>query len=269
VMERLVYREGRSDRLKELALVYCGWASLLFMYNCLIDSNKSGNTGGGVYLSSDSYSDLSNCTLAYNSAFSAGGIRGAATTHLTVLNSILWGDSPDEIYGEINDLSVTYTDIQGGHAGEGNLDLDPLFVTGPWGHHCLSHLGTGHLFDSPCINSGSDLSETICFDSLQGQFCLNTLTTRTDALEDDGQVDMGYHYAVTTPSCIHHGDVNLNGEITAEDAQKAFMIALGAYTPTVEEACAADCNSDGSVTAGDAQGIFAAALGMGECADPL
>lgn len=71
------------------------------------------------------------------------------------------------------------------------------------------------------------------------------------------------------PTCIHDGDVNDNGSITAGDAQLAFSIALGVHTPTYEEECAADCNGNGSVTAGDAQGIFGAALGIGSCTDPL
>ncbi len=70
-------------------------------------------------------------------------------------------------------------------------------------------------------------------------------------------------------TCVNHGDVNLDGTITAGDAQLTFQIALGSYTPTPEEGCAADCNGDGEVTSGDAQGVFAAALGSGSCADPL
>ena len=72
-----------------------------------------------------------------------------------------------------------------------------------------------------------------------------------------------------TPECIHHGDVNLNGEITSLDAQLAFMIIVGYYTPTYEQFCAADCNGDDEVTAGDGQGIFLVILGLGDCADPL
>lgn len=73
-----------------------------------------------------------------------------------------------------------------------------------------------------------------------------------------------------TPNpCINDGDVNLNGEITAGDAQMAFQIALGSYTPTFEEACAADCNGDDQVTAGDAQQIFLTALGSESCIDPM
>ncbi len=72
-----------------------------------------------------------------------------------------------------------------------------------------------------------------------------------------------------TTACIHHGDVNFSGDLTAGDAQLAFSIVLGAYLPSYEEECAADCNDDGSVTAGDAQSIFGAVLGMDSCADPI
>lgn len=73
----------------------------------------------------------------------------------------------------------------------------------------------------------------------------------------------------TQPECINDGDVTLDGEITAGDAQLAFLIALGSYTPTYEEECAADCNGDNEVTAGDAQQIFLTALGSATCVDPL
>jgi hypothetical protein len=69
--------------------------------------------------------------------------------------------------------------------------------------------------------------------------------------------------------CINNGDINLDGALTAADAQLAFLFALGVYTPTEQEACAADCNGDETITAGDAQAIFFAALGSGSCADPL
>lgn len=70
-------------------------------------------------------------------------------------------------------------------------------------------------------------------------------------------------------SCINHGDVNADGIHSAGDAQLAFMIALGLYSPTITQFCAADCNADGLVTAGDAQMIFLTALGSGNCADPI
>ncbi len=71
------------------------------------------------------------------------------------------------------------------------------------------------------------------------------------------------------PDCVNDGDVTGDSFVTAGDAQLAFLIALGSYTPSEEENCAADCNADETVTAGDAQGIFLTALGSGSCADPL
>lgn len=74
---------------------------------------------------------------------------------------------------------------------------------------------------------------------------------------------------VFTPvPCLHHGDVTLNNEITAADAQRAFEIVMSIYMPDTEESCAADCNGDDDITAGDAQQIFGVVFG-GTCADPL
>ncbi len=65
--------------------------------------------------------------------------------------------------------------------------------------------------------------------------------------------------------CPHDGDANLDGTVTAADAQFAFAAAVGAVTPSDAEACAADCNGDAALTAADAQGVFAAVLGVGGC----
>lgn len=86
-----------------------------------------------------------------------------------------------------------------------------------------------------------------------------------DAYSGNGP-DVG---AFETGLCIHDGDANQDGEITAADAQLAFLITLGAYPPSYSEACSADCNGDGTVTAGDAQQIFFVVLGSGSCEDPL
>lgn len=69
--------------------------------------------------------------------------------------------------------------------------------------------------------------------------------------------------------CYNHGDVTMDNALTASDAQLAFQIVLGTYTPTYEEECAADCNGDESVSAADAQAIFLAVLGMDSCIEAL
>lgn len=71
------------------------------------------------------------------------------------------------------------------------------------------------------------------------------------------------------PTCVNHGDVNLDGNHTASDAQLTFFYVIGLQIPTYQEACHADCNGNGSLSAADAQLIFMAALGGDECVDPL
>ncbi len=76
-------------------------------------------------------------------------------------------------------------------------------------------------------------------------------------------------HPTATPDCINDGDVSQDGRVTSADAQVAFLITLGQYTPTHIEECSADCNGDSKVTAADAQLIFQTALGTANCADPL
>ncbi len=72
-----------------------------------------------------------------------------------------------------------------------------------------------------------------------------------------------------TPSCVHDGDINNSGNLTASDAQSAFLIALGMLSPTPEELCSADCNGNDIVTAEDAQMIFMGVLELASCSDPI
>ncbi len=68
---------------------------------------------------------------------------------------------------------------------------------------------------------------------------------------------------VTEWACVQDGDVNVDGYVSAGDAQQAFLVTLGLTTLNPSEQCAADCDGDGTVTAGDASAIFAYALGAG------
>ena len=97
--------------------------------NCTFSGNSAYDDGGGMYSDGTSSPKLTNCTISGNSAGSSGGgVASGGSTTLT--NCILWGDSPQEIFGS---PVVTYCDVQGGWSGEGNIDSDPLFVGGPSG----------------------------------------------------------------------------------------------------------------------------------------
>lgn len=110
----------------------------------------------------------------------------------------------------------------------------------------------GYRYDATSLSAIQDLGEI----AVSGSTLTNTYPAQSITL-----------YEMHAAACIHDGDVDGNGDITAADAQIAFLIALGAITPTYEQACSADCNGSGGVTAGDAQTIFFEVLGLGSCVD--
>jgi len=67
----------------------------------------------------------------------------------TVINCILWGDSPGEITGP-GTPTVIFSDVQEGIPGTGNIDADPLFVDPDNGD---VHVSPG----SPCIDAAYNL----------------------------------------------------------------------------------------------------------------
>ena len=90
------------------------------MNNTLIAGNKG---TGGIY---NSYSNpiITNCTFSGNSGYN-GGIFNSASQPV-VKNSILWGDA--EPFND-NQSVVTYSIVQGGYEGMGNLTADPQFMS--------------------------------------------------------------------------------------------------------------------------------------------
>lgn len=95
---------------------------------------------------------LTHCTLFGNSATSGGGLHVGGGSTIPVSNSILHGNSPDEIATSSGGTAlVSYSDVRGGYAGTGNIGDDPRL----WGPlHGDFHLKPG----SPCIDTGDPTS---------------------------------------------------------------------------------------------------------------
>jgi hypothetical protein len=73
-----------------------------------------------------------------------------------VTNCILW-DGADEIWNaDGSTIEISYSDVEGGWMGEGNIDADPLFVDpGYWDLSGLWVEGDYHLLPySSCIDAG-------------------------------------------------------------------------------------------------------------------
>jgi len=121
----------------------CQYSSPQFS-NCILHNN-SASWGGGIYCSFSS-PDIMNCTFNKNSTDLGGGIYCSSSSP-TITNSILWGDLPNEVFLYNSIPLITFSNIQKGYEGEGNIDEDPLFYDPNRGEY---HLQTG----SPCIDAG-------------------------------------------------------------------------------------------------------------------
>ncbi len=161
--------------------------------NCLIARNHAGLDGGGICLNMSQITMI-NCTVVNNNARDGGGI--AASGFPEISTCIFWSNFPNQI-DESGLPLITYSNIQGGFEGDGNIDADPCFVFGPRGDYYLSQILSGQTVNSPCLDSGNDLAQNICFNENEDNICLNELTTRTDQIPDDGIVDIGYHFIET------------------------------------------------------------------------
>jgi len=125
---------------------YCG-SSLVRVCNTLFCGNSvSYGDGGGVYL--ESQATLDNVTIEGNSLTTTGS-EGAGLYcgggSATVRNSIIWNNQPQGIYGN---PAVTYSNIQEGWPGEGNISTNPQFA----GHGLHPYMITAA---SACRNAGT------------------------------------------------------------------------------------------------------------------
>jgi len=114
--------------------------------NCTFSSNTSTSRGSGMYNEVNSDPTVTNCTFTSNTGASGMWNRSSDTSP-TLTNCIFWGNSPLQIYNvEDSTATVTYSDIQGGWTGTGNIEADPLFAD-----------ADGRLLAaSLCIDAGND-----------------------------------------------------------------------------------------------------------------
>ena len=154
---------------------YYSAAARAYLKNCVISGNAAlgiDSAGGGIYF--DLYSGFTimfNCTIADNLATQGGGGVYSCSNALKVItNSIIWGNSPEQIYAvDKTKIIVSYSDVSGGWSGTGNINADPCFADAANNdHHLKSQAGRWDAnsktwvedqSQSPAIDAGSPSSD--------------------------------------------------------------------------------------------------------------
>jgi len=117
----------------------------------LFYANVADGLGGAAWVDgSDPLSSLTviNCTIVSNTGTNGGGAFRNDEGTLTVINSILWGNSTNEIDLNGGTTTVSYSNVQGGFSGTQNSPAGPLFVDFGLANFRL-------LAGSPCIDSAN------------------------------------------------------------------------------------------------------------------
>ncbi|UCC96851.1 MAG: MBL fold metallo-hydrolase [Phycisphaerales bacterium] len=180
--------------------------------NCTISGNSS-RYGGGIY-NYDSHLILTNCTLAGNSAYEGLPMYNYGSS-LSMSNSTLWNGGND-IHSYAS-ATITYSNVQGGWPGNGNIDVDPLFANpGYW----------ADVNDPNIVIEPDDLEAVWKAVWVDGDYHLKSHGGRWDPASESWIVDD------VTSLCIDAGDPNIS--VGAEPEPNGGRINMGAYGGTKE-----------------------------------
>lgn len=166
------------------------------LFGCLFAGNQA-VTGGGIYNDHGNVT-LSNCTFAENSASSGRAVACDSYQQqdpgdVEMSNCILWNGGNEVRNNDGSTITITYSDLQGGWEGTGNIDAAPLFANSAAGDF---HVSPG----SPCIDAGDNTAVP------------PDITTDLDGnprlVDDLGMPDSGYG----APPIVDMGAYEFQGE---------------------------------------------------------
>jgi hypothetical protein len=210
--------------------------------NCVFSGNQAFGTGGAMNAQVDAAPTIVNSTMWMNTATVGGGIGESLSppASLTVENSILWDNVPDQINLSITP-TVRYCDIEGGWSGP-NIAVNRQFVDADGPDNTAGtldddlHLQAG----SPCIDAadntavppdGTDLdgdgnvTERTPYDRAELPRFVDDPATADTGVPDGVNpiVDIGAYEFQVTPTCP--ADLNGDGVVDVDD----LLIVLGAW----------------------------------------
>ena len=210
------------------------------LLNNVVVTGNSADSGGGIYLDYSS-ATLSSVTIADNTANIGGAVYQDWSKPITIMDSIFWSDSPEELFNPLpwqsDPITISYSNIMGGEEGfsggqliwlEGNIDADPFFVN-PENHDY-------HLQEiSPCIDAGDpDLDD-------------DGITWENDPNDQDPdgtRMDMGaYYFDQTEGYCPVLGDVSDDGILDVLD----IVIVVDCILNNTYDCPCADLDANGAI----------------------
>ncbi|MGD8454445.1 MAG: hypothetical protein PVJ57_21740 [Phycisphaerae bacterium] len=187
--------------------VACIYEGVMTLTDCTISGNTA-HYGGGFYCQDGSLT-LTHCTITENTASENGGAVHCISGNTTLHNCIVWQNSTYALYRAACVMG-TYSDIQDGWVGTGNIDEDPLFVDRENGDFHLSP-------DSPCIDAGAPtFVPSPGVSDMDGQYRLWDGDEDGVAIVDMGADEFGSYVL---------GDVTCDGAINNFDI-RAFVLAI-------------------------------------------
>jgi hypothetical protein len=162
--------------------IFTGGGPAIIDHN-LICNNTTGNRAGALFI-------IGNATITNNTICGNSTEEGAGGLYLsygtpTICNNIFWGNTSTNNEQELGPaaattLFVTYSIVQGGFPGVGNLDEDPMFVDPANGDFSL-------LAGSPCIDAG-DPSRPLDPDGTPPDIGAYYYPNPLDVDDDDGTI---------------------------------------------------------------------------------
>jgi hypothetical protein len=214
-----------NNTIRNNSAGYRGGGIDCYYYSCptldhnIIVGNTAGAQGGGIFAFHYTNITITNSTISGNSAADYGGGMFLARCTITVTNTILWADFAAhgrEMWHEQGGYpdNVTYSDVQGGSEGEGNIDADPLF--------CNPENGNYYLWvTSPCLGTGQGGANIGVF----GVGCSTFGDANGDGIINSADIVYLINYLFISgpsPQPWQAGDANCDGAVNSADV--AYLI---------------------------------------------
>ncbi|MHC4556220.1 MAG: C10 family peptidase [Planctomycetota bacterium] len=138
--------------------IYCDTSNPVISNTLIANNSSMGDWPqcGGICAMFSGIVQIENCTIVNNSP---GGVFPASWDGMDIVNTIVWGNNRYQIETFESTPTVSFSDVQGGYKGEGNIDADPCFFA-PSSGVGIDYDGAAAIWtlksSSPCINSGTE-----------------------------------------------------------------------------------------------------------------